>query len=401
MNHRGGRPGFVRVLGGRTCVIPDYSGNRMMQSLGNVDATPLASLTFFDFVTGDILYLTGNAKNVVGEEAQAIMPRINIVTTVETTGFVYVTNALAVRQKPDSTVERSPYSPPVRFLAEEIGSSELALDDVSATITRIKLHTPSVATFSFEASKPIAIKPGQHAIIDFSSFSAKEEYQHMAHEGYEASLNDDSMRTWTVSSAHPSLTRTFDLTIKEKKYGAVTGKLFHIAKLLTQKRPELMDDTMPLGINVGLVGIGGDFVLPAKPSKLLLVAGGIGVTPFLSMLKAVAARDTSENWDITLIISTREPRLAAELVAAALGGESRSNVCLELHIFSSASVLSLDFPGTLHAGRPSLSFFHTIEDVRYRTIFVCGPPAFEGTVMKGLESAGADPASISRENFAY
>lgn len=400
MNHRGGRPGFVRVLGGRTCVIPDYSGNRMMQSLGNVDATPLASLTFFDFVSGDILYITGNAKNIVGPDAQAIMPRANVVTTVETTGYVFVANALAVRQKPGSKVERSPYSPPVRFLAEEKSSSDISLNNVSLTLTRIKLHSPGIATFTFTSSKLIAIKPGQHAIIDLTAFSSKEPYQHMAHEGLEASLNDDSTRTWTVSSSHSSATQTFDLTMKEKKHGTMTGRLFNIARALSERRPDLLHDTTPLGIVVDLVGIGGQFTLPQKPSKLLLVAGGIGITPFLSMVNAIVT-GACETWNVILIISTREPRLAAELVGTALGADPPMNINLTFHIFTSHSLPSLDFPATLHAGRPNLSFFQTIEDVQERTIFVCGPAAFEETVIQGLQGAGVDQGSISRENFTY
>lgn len=401
MNHRGGRPGFVRVRDGRTCVIPDYSGNRMMQSLGNVDATPLASLTFFDFVSGDILYITGNAKNVVGSEAQAIMPRVNIVTTVDITGFVFVANALAVRQKQGSGVERSPYSPPAPFLTEEMDSSNITLEDVSVSLTRIKLHSPSVATFTFTSSKPIAIKAGQHAIIDMTAFSGKGAYQHMAHEGFEASLNDDCMRTWTVSSSHSSPTNIFELTMREKKHGAITGKLFNIARTLSERRPELMDDTTPLGITGGLIGIGGHFTLPPKISKLLLIAGGIGLTPFLSMLNSIVTTGPIEPWDIILIISTREPQLAVELVHTAIGTQPSPNIRLTIHIFTSQTCSSLGLPAMLHAGRLNDSFFQTMEDVQHRTIFVCGPAAFEEVVIEGLESVGIDHTSIARENFTY
>jgi ferredoxin-NADP reductase len=401
MNHRGGRAGFVRVRDGRVCVIPDYSGNRMMQSLGNVEVTPLASLTFFDFVSGDILYITGNAKNVVGPDVQAIMPLANIVTTVEITGFVFAMNSLAVRQKPESTVDRSPYSPPVRFLAEEKEPSEISLEDVNVSLKRIKVHTPSVATFTFTSSKPISIKPGQHAIIDLTAFAGKEPYRHMAHEGFEASLNDDCTRTWTVSSSHSSITQTFELTIKENKYGAITGRLFSLARALSERAPELMDNSTPLGITVGLIGIGGVFTLPTKTSKLLMVAGGIGVTPFLSMLNAIITGDASEIWDVILIISTREPHLTAELVRLALGTNPSPNIHLIIHIFTSVFWTPVDLPVTMHAGRLDVSFFQTLEDVQDRTIFVCGPPAFEEMSIQGLRSAGASEGSISRENFTY
>jgi ferredoxin-NADP reductase len=58
-------------------------------------------------------------------------------------------------------------------------------------------------------------------------------------------------------------------------------------------------------------------------------------------------------------------------------------------------------PVTMHVGRLDVSFFQTLEDVQDRTVFVCGPPAFEETSIQGLRSAGAGEGSISRENFTY
>src|SRR4030095_14952481 len=37
-SHRGGQPGFVRGLGERRLVSPDYAGNNMFQTLGNIAA---------------------------------------------------------------------------------------------------------------------------------------------------------------------------------------------------------------------------------------------------------------------------------------------------------------------------------------------------------------------------
>lgn len=380
-----------------------------MQSLGNVETTGLASLTFFDFVTGDILYITGEAQNIVGDEAKAIMPRINVLTTVDVTGFVYVANALPVRQEKGSVVEASPYSPPVRFLAGE-KRLESSLDDVSVTLKNIELYAPDLATFTFDASKLISIKPGQHAILDLSSFVGKPSYQHMAHQGLEASLNDDSIRTWTVSSSHPIDTLTFEITMKEKHLGTITGKLFHLARTLSERRPELLADTTPLGITAGLVGVGGDFILPTRAHKLLLVAGGIGVTPFLSMLSAIASSTSDESWDVILVVSTREPQIFQKLLSKAV--QSGSNIHVSVHIFVSKNhglLQTSDVSGdvctethaqdVLHEGRLNTDFFSTIEDIRERKAFVCGPLPFEAMVVNGLQDVGVD--GIERENFAY
>lgn len=45
--------------------IPDYSGNRFFNTLGNFLVTPRAGLTFVDFETGDLLQMTGDASVIL------------------------------------------------------------------------------------------------------------------------------------------------------------------------------------------------------------------------------------------------------------------------------------------------------------------------------------------------
>ena len=61
-SHRGGAPGFVRVLGENELVFPDYPGNGMFNTLGNLQADPRAGLQFVDFEKGDLLQLSGLAR---------------------------------------------------------------------------------------------------------------------------------------------------------------------------------------------------------------------------------------------------------------------------------------------------------------------------------------------------
>ncbi|WP_274652176.1 pyridoxamine 5'-phosphate oxidase family protein [Paenibacillus humicola] len=60
-SHRGGRPGFVRAIDECTLVFPDYPGNNMFNTLGNIEADPRAGLLFLNFENGDALQLTGEA----------------------------------------------------------------------------------------------------------------------------------------------------------------------------------------------------------------------------------------------------------------------------------------------------------------------------------------------------
>jgi hypothetical protein len=81
-SHRGGPPGFVQVdASGTTVTWPDYPGNNMFNSLGNLALDPMAALLFVDFATGTVLQLTGTAeiawagteRSVVFHLAQAVL----------------------------------------------------------------------------------------------------------------------------------------------------------------------------------------------------------------------------------------------------------------------------------------------------------------------------------------
>lgn len=59
ISHRGGRPGFVRVAGD-VLTLPDFSGNRYFNTLGNLLGEPRAALLILDFERGDLLVLQGH-----------------------------------------------------------------------------------------------------------------------------------------------------------------------------------------------------------------------------------------------------------------------------------------------------------------------------------------------------
>lgn len=74
-SHRGGPPGFVRVEDERHLWWPDYPGNNMFNSLGNLAVDPTAALQFCDFTSGRTLHLSGTARlqrtalGVAGDDA--------------------------------------------------------------------------------------------------------------------------------------------------------------------------------------------------------------------------------------------------------------------------------------------------------------------------------------------
>lgn len=62
VSHKGGNPGFVRIIDARRIAFPDYNGNSMFNTLGNLTVNPHAGLLFIDFDSGRTLQLTGRAS---------------------------------------------------------------------------------------------------------------------------------------------------------------------------------------------------------------------------------------------------------------------------------------------------------------------------------------------------
>ena len=59
VSHRGGTPGFVRIVDPKRLRIPDYRGNGMFNTLGNFVVDHRASVLFLDFDGGGLLQVTG------------------------------------------------------------------------------------------------------------------------------------------------------------------------------------------------------------------------------------------------------------------------------------------------------------------------------------------------------
>lgn len=328
-NIRGGLPGFMRVIpsDAQTVVLPDYSGNRYMSSLGNIIMTPLAGLTIVDFKTGDMLYLTGTAQVLTGPAAMEIMPRQACLTVIKVTGYTFVHNALPVRQGPGTHTERSPYSPKVKYLCAKLegrSTAEAESDRLKARLTHATQFAHNIAVLRFEIIGPPGgsrgledtTGPGRRA--RFHGLGRSTSYKHMANDA-PGSINDDRVRTWIVSSAHGdgnTTTTWFEMTMREAKNGAVTSALFRAIDGNTHNnREKTVRIDNAKDVIAEIVGVIGDFHLGTheKEIRMLWVAGGIGLTPFMAMLTAITTA-TNESGsgtkaDVIISLATREPEV--------------------------------------------------------------------------------------------
>jgi hypothetical protein len=69
IQHRGGPPGFLKVLDERTLGLADFSGNRQYLTQGNLQDNPRAFLFLIDYVNRRRIKLWGTAEVVEGDAA--------------------------------------------------------------------------------------------------------------------------------------------------------------------------------------------------------------------------------------------------------------------------------------------------------------------------------------------
>jgi uncharacterized protein len=84
-SYKGGDPGFVRVLDERTIAFPNYDGNGMYLSMGNLLRNPHVGLLFISFTEQKRLRLNGIASIDEDDELLADYPRAQFVVRVRAT----------------------------------------------------------------------------------------------------------------------------------------------------------------------------------------------------------------------------------------------------------------------------------------------------------------------------
>lgn len=365
-NHRGGSPGFVRVAttdGVSKLYLPDFSGNNFFQTLGNLQLDHGCGVVLPDFVTGDMLYITGEAENVFGRAASDLIPGIDRLTVIEVKHWTFAPGSLQVRQS-DAGAKYSPYNPPVFTLATETGGgSKRARRTAQGTATLIDRCTvsPGVARFTWRLSEPVpAWQPGQHAIFDFRA-ELHNGWEHMNDHRPQA-LNDTFVRSWTISNTAPSngtadaSTDVVETTIR--KAGQVS---------------DFLHDLQRIDLTVPFIGIDGHFGESlATTSKSLLIAGGIGITPFYSLVQSLP-----DDHDCIVLFVHRPGD--ADLAASLRVGPNT-----DLRCFDSAvrRISKSDFDGSL--------------DLARRSVLFCGPDKLLAQVRAWLPDA-----EIEVESFTY
>lgn len=124
--------------------------------------------------------------------------------------------------------------------------------------------------------------------------------------------------------------------------------------------------------------------LPSPGDNVVFVAGGVGITPMLSMARA--ARRSGHDLRAALLYSVRSPEdVAFRTELTALANDERLRVII------------------LTTGDDPNNFVATADLLRHggpeATYFLCGPPGMIDALAAGLRAAGLDEAQICFERW--
>ena len=176
-------------------------------------------------------------------------------------------------------------------------------------------------------------------------------------------------RCYSLSSS-PALDEKLKITVKRVADGYASNWLC---------------DHVVAGSTLEVLKPAGTFTPRGLADDLLLVAGGSGITPAMSILKSALHEGTAR---ITLVYANRD----------------ESSVIFRDELAS----LARQFPGrltTIHwleslQGLPDATQLgELVAALTDREVFLCGPPAFMDVAQEALERAGADRRRIHVERF--
>lgn len=149
---------------------------------------------------------------------------------------------------------------------------------------------------------------------------------------------------------------------------------------------------LPIGSVVELGPIAGAFTLPQDALKpLIFIAGGIGITPFISMLRYVSEQKLP--YKITLIYSNRDKNSAVFL-------EELQNFEKSIPDFKLVLTMTADNSWDKEKRKVDANFIREyLPDVNSYAYFVVGPPPMVEAVQKTLLESGVSLENIKIENF--
>ena len=372
VSHRGGRPGFVKVEE-NTLTIPDFPGNYLFNTLGNFLTNPKAGLVFVDFATGDLLMLTGTVELLWEDDSE--------VTTFKGAqrGWrffldhgVWLDDALPFRSElgefsPNSLMTDTWQETVARKAAE---AKRLVWRNFK--ITRTVDESSVIRSFYLEpvdGDVLLPFKPGQFLTIRITPEGA----------------DKPVIRTYTLSSAPDD--PYYRISVKREDKGTVSKDLHEVLR-----QGDCIEARAPKG----------DFFIDAAEERpAVLMAGGVGITPMMSMARHIAnARVLTRHIrPVTIFHSsqtTDQRAFAKDFRDLEKATEGAVRYVSLIGRPAPDDIQGEDYDGTGHITADVLRQTLSLDDYDF---FLCGPPAFMQGLYDTLRGLGVRDGRIAAEAF--
>jgi uncharacterized protein len=371
VSHRGGKAGFVRVAEDSTLTIPDFAGNLFFATLGNILMNGKAGLVFVDFETGDLLQLTGDAKVILDSPEIAAFQGAERLWSFRARRVIRRPGALALRW----TFEGDGWSPNSLMTgdwaqaAERIRAAELAARWRPFKVTKIVDESATIRSFHLRPDDGAGLIPHQAG-------------QHLPIRVTLPGQDKPVIRTYTLSVA-PS---DGICRISVKREGLVSQHLhdtIHVGDIIEARTPD------------------GNFTIDAKQKRpAVLLAGGVGITPMVAMLRHVVYEGlrTRGVRPTTLIQAARSKKDRAfdrELAGLIEAGQGAVRIVRVLSDVEGAEEGS-DYDASGRIDMVLLSRFLTFNDYDF---YLCGPAPFMQALYDGLRGYNIADNRIHAEAF--
>lgn len=238
--------------------------------------------------------------------------------------------------------------------------------DETLRCVQVRQETHDVKTFVLAAEGPRSFRylPGQFITLELEIDGSK--------------IN----RCYTLSST-PTRPDLVSITVKRVPGGPVSNWLH---------------DHFRAGMSLGAIGPAGVFSCfsHAPAQRYLFLSGGSGVTPLMSMTRAL--HDLGSDADIVFVHCARTP--ADLLFPEELTLMARNMAHLRL-----AYVCDQPLPGSAYAGHlgrmDAARLAHIAPDFLLRDVYTCGPAPFMAGVRGLLAASGYDMQRYREESFLF
>ena len=376
VSHRGGRPGFVRVDNENTLTIPDYLGNNHFNTFGNFVENPRAGLLFLDFEKGHLLTLTGTVEIEWDAPDAEYFEGAQRLWKFHVDHGRWLDNVLPLRWKMDG------YSPNSLLTgtweeAEKMREADAHKNQWSDyTVTEIVEESSVIKSFYLQPQgQPVPkFKPGQFLTVKTPI------------------ADSDTIRTYTVSSAPADDTLRISVKRESSNEDARPAGVFS----------NFIHDRLSVGDIIQAKAPCGAFTFDASEARpAVLLAGGIGITPMVSMARHALIEGVRTRYirPMTLITSASNGEQRAffdELndIATQSGGSIRS--------YSLLSQVDSDMEAGKdyhHNGRISARFLQAVLPLDDYDFYLCGPSAFMQSMYDILRELGINNTRIFSEEF--